>query len=165
MNPALQEAIIVYLANANGADHSGKIVSPGEMQELQSQLTVPLPNWYGELLLRYPLAGAHLEYPRWDPEDGYDGYEPLQLATTKNVYNETEQCYPGLAIRELGYVCLAIDLTGGGDPYFIKVTEGDNPPVYQVYHDVSDVGIVIEQKGMVRIADSLAEFFTKARGE
>ena len=69
---------------------------------------------------------------------------------------------PGLAIRKLGYTCLAIDPTGGGDPYFMKTSEGDNPPVYQVYHDVSQIGSVIEQEGMKKIADSLSEFFEKA---
>jgi hypothetical protein len=35
--------------------------------------------------------------------------------------------------------------------------------VYRVSHDVSQTGSVIEQKGMVKIANSLAEFFEKAR--
>jgi hypothetical protein len=79
-----------------------------------------------------------------------------------DIYSETEECYPGLAIRDLGYACLAIDPTGSGDPYFMRVADGDNPPVFQVYHDVSDVGTVIEQEGMIKIADSLSELFTNA---
>ena len=27
------------------------------------------------------------------------------------------------------------DSGGGGDPYFLPVHEGDDPPLYQVYHD------------------------------
>jgi len=35
--------------------------------------------------------------------------------------------------------------------------------VYQVYHDVSDIGTVVEREGMVKVAGSLVEFFMKAR--
>ncbi|HEY4108610.1 hypothetical protein, partial [Puia sp.] len=88
---------------------------------------------------------------------------PIEIATANNIYSESVECYPGLAITDLGYACLAIDPTGGGDPYFMKVAEGDNPSVYQVYHDVSDVGTEIEAMGMIKIANSLSEFFGKAR--
>jgi hypothetical protein len=27
---------------------------------------------------------------------------------------------------------------GGGNPYFIPVDKGDDPPIYQLYHDVSN---------------------------
>jgi hypothetical protein len=63
----------------------------------------------------------------------------------------------------MGYICLALDMSGGGDPFFIKVTETDNPPVYQVYHDVGETPEAIEENGMLKIADSLADFFIKAR--
>jgi hypothetical protein len=92
-----------------------------------------------------------------------DALFSLRLARIEDIYNETELAYPGFAIREMGYVCLATDSTGGGNPYFIKVSAGDNPPVYQVYHDVSDIGVEIEEKGMEKIAGSLAEFFTRAK--
>jgi hypothetical protein len=45
----------------------------------------------------------------------------------------------------------------------MKVSDGDNPAVYQVYHDVSQDGEVVEREGMNKIADSLSEFFAKAR--
>ena len=128
-----------------------------------TRIAPPMPDWYVYLLSTYRLAGAKMDFPRYETKDDYDSFEPLQLATAKDIYSETELCYPGFAIRDLGYICLATDLTGSGDPYFIKVTDGDNPPVYQVYHDVSDIGTVIEREGMEMMADSLAEFFMKAR--
>jgi hypothetical protein len=104
-----------------------------------------------------------LDYPVYEADDASDGFTSLRLARPQDIYSETEKCYPGVAIRKLGYSCLAIDPTGGGDPYFMKVSEGDNPPVYQVYHDVSEIGSIIEAEGMTKIANSLSEFFTKAR--
>jgi hypothetical protein len=45
----------------------------------------------------------------------------------------------------------------------MKVVAGNNPPVFLVYHDVSDNGSIIEKEGMVKIADSLVDFFERAR--
>lgn len=115
INPILEQSIIAFLARTEEISHLGQRMSADELQELQSKLTIPLPDWYFEFFSSFPIAG------------------------------------------------LSRDNTGGGDPYFMKVTEGDNPPVYQVYHDVGVTATDIEQRGMLRVAASLAEFFDKAR--
>jgi len=160
MNPLVEQAVQKYHGNVK---HPGKTIGQIEMLGLQLRLTVRLPRWYAKLLSRYPLAGAYLDYPVYEPDSNDDGYQSIRFARARDIYSESEKCCPGLAIRKLGYTCLAIDPTGGGDPYFMKTSEGDNPPVYQVYHDVSQIGSVIEQEGMKKIADSLSEFFEKAR--
>ena len=71
--------------------------------------------------------------------------------------------YPGLAIFEMGYICIASDPTGGGDPYFININEGDNPAVYQIYHDVSDLGEEIIAEGRKMIATSFSELFIRGK--
>lgn len=160
MHPSVLHAVEAFLAKST---HQGKKVSSDEIKELQSRLELRLPEWYLELMSKYPLAGLDLDYPLNEAEADDDGYRPIKMATTTDIYSESVECYPGLAMTELGYACLAIDPTGSGDPYFLKVAGGDNPPVYQVYHDVSDIGTEIEAKGMVKIANSLSEFFGKAR--
>jgi hypothetical protein len=162
MNPSLHLSITHFLSKAS---RPGKKVDPEAIQDVQKKLTTPLPSWLVELFTTYPLSGIELEYPVYEPDDEYDGYASIQIVTPDDLYAETEQFFPGLAIRELGYICFAGDPTGGGDPYFIKATDDDNPPVYQVYHDVSDIGTVIEKEGMQKIADSLSDFFEKARPE
>jgi hypothetical protein len=160
MNPSVKQAIEAFLAKVT---QPGKIIGAAEMKELQARLSHTLPDWYEELLSTYPLAGMSLEYPIYAPDGDDDGFQTLKIARTRDIYAETEEAYPGLAIKDLGYVCLATDSTGGGDPYFMKVKDKGHSPVFQVYHDVSDVGTEIEAGGMEKIADSLAEFFTKAR--
>jgi hypothetical protein len=160
LNSDVQLAIEGLLAKD---DEPGQLSWSFMVARLQKTLTVPLPTWYGELLTKYPLAGAYMEYPLHEPDGEYDGFETLRLARLEDIYNETEKAYPGIAIKNLGFACLAIDPTGGGDPYFMKIDEGDNPPVYQVYHDGNTDGAVIVEKWMNKIADSLAEFFTRAR--
>jgi hypothetical protein len=158
MNPSVAQAVDRYLDQAK---YPGKRLGLIERTILQLRLTVRLPRWYSQLLSDYPLAGMYLNYPIYG--DSSDDYQSIRLAGLKDIYRETELCYPGLAIRKLGYACLAIDPTGGGDPYFMKVSVGDNPPVYQVFHDVSRIGEEIEKKGTRKIAASLAEFFSNAK--
>jgi hypothetical protein len=47
---------------------------------------------------------------------------------------ESTELTPGCDILPLGFVCIAADGDGTGDPYFIPLDKED-PPVYQVYHD------------------------------
>jgi len=73
MNPTVKQAVIVYLAKINTETHSGKIIKPAEMSELQARLTIPLPDWYVYLLSTYPIAGAEIAYPRYEAKGDYDG--------------------------------------------------------------------------------------------
>jgi len=160
VNPTLEQAIKACIDRAK---HPGTRLDTFELINLQLWLTVRLPHWYIRLLSRYPLAGLCLDYPVHGPAEMSAGHLPIQLAEPKDIYREMQQCYPGTAIRKLGYVCFGIDPTGSGDPYFMKVTAGENPPVFQVYHDVSRIGEEIERKGMRKIAGSLTEFFNDAK--
>jgi hypothetical protein len=59
---------------------------------------------------------------------------------------------------------IAYDLIGSGDPIFIPINESDNPPVYQIYHDVSDqADLILAEKRLV--ARRLSEIFQNAKIE
>ncbi len=152
-----------FVFKAKGTDSEGTIVTPDKLTELNGKLTNPLPNWFIELYAAFPLSGSQLEYPQYEPEDDYDGCVSLKLATPQDIVDEMELCYPGIAIKGLGYFCIAVDLTGSGDQYYTTSNQGENPPVFQVFHDVSDEGEEIEKHGMEKIADTFADFFAKAR--
>ncbi|HEY5959743.1 MAG TPA: hypothetical protein VIV60_24485 [Polyangiaceae bacterium] len=51
---------------------------------------------------------------------------------------------------------------GSGDPYFVCVHEGEDPPLYHVHHDVSDRAAVILNEGRVLVAPHLSEFLASA---
>lgn len=68
--------------------------------------------------------------------------------------SEMLECYPGTAIREHGYICVAGCTLGSGDQYYICNSDGDDPPLYQIYHDVSDVA-----DGRAGVFPSLSELF------
>jgi hypothetical protein len=88
-----------------------------------------------------------------------DDERSIEFVGFEGVQDEFYELYPGCAIGKLGYICIAEDPTGSGDPYFINIYEGDNPPVYQIYHDVSDIGEEIIQGGREKIVNQLSELF------
>jgi hypothetical protein len=90
---------------------------------------------------------TEIDFPLYEPDNDHDGHISIQFAETDDIFSETSECYPGIAISGLGYFCFGTDPSGGGNPFFIQNNKGDNPPVFQVYHDVSDEGEVIEKEG------------------
>lgn len=163
MHSEILKAVSDFVLRVKATDSEGKIVDLDKLTELNSKLTNPLPHWFMNLYSAFPLSGAQLEFPQYEPDEDYDGFVSLELATPQNIFDEMELYYPGIVIKDLGYFCIAVDPAGSGDQYYTTSTQGDNPPVFQVFHDVSDNGEEIEKHGMEKIADTLSDFFAKAR--
>ena len=70
---------------------------------------------------------------------------------------------PWHCLREFGYISVASDSMGGGDPYFVNVHEGIDPPLYQIYHDISDQASRIIAGGRRIVSPRLSDFFLSAR--
>jgi hypothetical protein len=122
-----------------------------------------IPPWLADLLVTQPLAGLELGWQAYPPEADSDGVMWLEISDARNIRSESLECYPGLAILHRGFINIASCSQGSGDPYFISADEGDDPPVYQVYHDVSDQPDAILAEGRQLVARSLSEFFRTAR--
>ena len=147
----------------------GTLADPDALQQLDRELDGRLPTWYAELLATVPLSGLYLGWQAYEPkadfdgpEDDFDGIEWLKWSDSHNIRVESLESYPGIAILKRGYINVALDTTGGGDPYFIPTDQGDDPPLFQVYHDVSEDPDVIVREGRRLIAASLSEFFRTA---
>jgi hypothetical protein len=113
------------------------------------------------LLTEIPLGGLPLGWQAHPPDQDHDGVVFFRWATASDIRGESIECYPGLAIRSFGYLNVAGE-DGSGDPLFICVQEGEDPPLYQIYHDVSDNGEIIIAKGRELIAPALSDFFDSA---
>ena len=163
MNDQLLNSLTDFVLQLKGTKSEGQIISQEELETLNSKLDGMLPNWFMEIVMKFPIAGCEIDYPFYEPESDYDGCLSCKIATAEVVFTETTLYYPGFAIKDLGYFCIGTDSSGGGDPFFTSNKLGDNPPIYQVYHDVSDIGKEIEKYGMIKIADSFSDFFAKAR--
>jgi hypothetical protein len=163
MNPDVIKTVLEFVSKAQSVHRAGEIITLIELTELNHKLSNSLPDWFIELYSSFPLSGCQLDFPQYEPDGDFDGYVTIELATPENIYDEMELCYPGIAIKDLGYFCIAVEAASSGDQYFTTSRQGDNPPVFQVFHDVSDEGEEIEKHGMEKVADSLSDFFAKAR--
>jgi hypothetical protein len=162
MNANLRDAAVQLVERAAAIGQKGKTADKGLLEALVRDAKGHIPPWYAELITTVPLCGLELGWQAHEPVDDYDGIEWMVWSDPRNMRSESIECYPGLAILEYGYVNVASDSGGGGDPYFIAASEGEDPPLYQVYHDVSDQGTEIIAEGRGLVAKSLSEFFQKA---
>lgn len=135
-------------------------IEEGNWNVLNNKLNNKVPDWLIAVFSKYPIAHSTIEIK--DVNDEEIEYR-LEFVSPRWMESETLEAYPGCAIFDLGYICIAADPTGGGDPYFINIEEGNNPAIYQVYHDVSDKAEEIVTHGRQKIADTFSELFE--RGE
>lgn len=84
----------------------------------------------------HDLHGACFEVPE-DADASGLGAE-LQLLTEAQAREEAEDCYPGISMRADGYVPVGMCLLGSGDPYFIRLPEGQAGPLYRIHHDATE---------------------------
>jgi hypothetical protein len=120
------------------------------------------PSWMLDLLSAVPLCGLELGWQAFDPEPGFDGVLWIEVSNADGILWESLEGYPGLGILPAGYVNFGGDAGGGGDPYFFPVQEGDDPPLYQVYHDMGVDTETILANGRQLVANRLSEFFNTA---
>lgn len=163
MNSELSKAVANLMKRAKAAGQGGKPATAMAMKQLGKDMGDRIPPWYVELLVGYPLGGLEIGWQADKPDDDYDGIAWMEWSDPDNIRSESLECYPGLAILETGWINVASDSMGGGDPYFIPTDRGDNPPVFQVYHDVSDKAKVILAKACRQVAPSLSDLFLQAK--
>jgi len=145
---------------ASSHNLNGHTESRSTIEEFNAECGGIIPEWYCEILSRHPICGVELEWPDPDDSDDFIGVEWMSI---RNMRSEMLDCYPGLAIHSAGYICIAGCTTGSGDQYYICCKDGDDPPVYQVYHDVSDVADEILAKGRSIVFAKLSDLFKVAR--
>lgn len=148
-------------ARAESLGLVGRTLTADEVQRLTTALPV-YPAWLLSLLAGVPLCGLELGWQTCDPEPDFDGIEWVEVSDADRILWESLEGYPGLAILPAGYVNFGGDVGGGGDPYFIPINEGEDPPVYQVYHDVGSDAATILAEGRRLVAPRLSDFFRSA---
>ena len=161
MQPTSVQAAERTAARVVAAGLNGTTIAVAELDRLEADLGLVLPAWLRHVLTKVPLCGVPLGWQVRPPDGEDDGVAFVEWATAADIRSESIDCYPGLAIRTLGYVNVAGN-DGGGDPLFVCIHDGDDPPLYRVFHDVSDRGDVIVEEGRELIAPTLSSFFDSA---
>jgi hypothetical protein len=162
MRTNLRKAAKTLSDRAETAGQRGRIIPGVEFERLASDLGLTLPTWMFDLFTSIPLSGLRLGWQCSQPDEDYDGIATVLWSNASDIRSESIGCYPGLAIRAAGYVNVGCCAHGSGNPYFVNITEGSDPPLYQVQHDVSDQAEVIISKARQLVAPRLSRFFETA---
>jgi hypothetical protein len=162
MNREIEQSVIALLERARGVGQVGSRAMFADVVALNRECGGILPDWYIDLITAYPICGLELGWLSSTPGEEDDGVSWMTWSAPAGMRSEMVECYPGIAICKLGYFNVAGCSHGSGDQYFMSARKGDDPPVIQVAHDVSDDAEVILRNGMYVVAERLSELFTNA---
>ena len=156
MNLEVEGEARKFVGREAASDRHGCTADAGSLSALNIEMGGRIPEWYQSLLTTVPLCGLEIG---WRTEE-LDGV--ITWSDVKGLRSESVECYPGLAILDRGFINVGSDPYGSGDSYFIPTDQGDDPPVFQVYHDVSDQADEILANGLFQVAPRLSILFQQA---
>jgi hypothetical protein len=140
----------------------GRLADPAQMAALARDTGGVLPPWYAQLLTTVPLCDLEIGWPAFAPTPEDDGIQWMFLSNPANIRSASLECYPGIALLTRGYINLAGDSSGSGNPYFFPTAEGDDPPVYRFGHEVSEDADVLLEKGGILVSGRLSDLLRAA---
>lgn len=139
-----------------------RVATNDEIAILQERLDDCLPDWFIKLISSISLIDAEFGFKEFEPEEDFDGISYIIWADPSTIIEECLDAVPGCAIFEKGYICIASCSHGSGDPIFMPINKGTNPPVYRVYHEYGEDTELILKQGMNLISEKLSELFKNA---
>ena len=112
-----------------------------------------IPEYWQNFIAENKLVGRDFEISEYDDlsELGAD----LRIMNIERCISETTECYPGIAAAKENYVPVAMCLSGSGDYYYIRSTDGENGSLYRIYHDAVN-GEHIEPDCIEKVLNSYA---------
>ncbi len=143
------------------ADLQGRTITPQEVSELTAGVGDKLlPAYLLDWLLSYPLVGTEFYLSEEEDESGL-GAE-MQWLTPAQMVSETIETYPGILAGPLGYLPVGMCLVGSGDPYFLKIGPGNDPPVVRIPHEAADADDNLNVDLIEQVSPRLSDFLRKA---
>lgn len=130
-----------------------------EAKNLKGKLPSGLvPDWLISLLQQYPVIGVcfSLDEDLDESEMGVD----LKWFDPDQIIEEALSVYPGKVVVELGYLPVGACLAGSGDPYFLRIKEGDleDAALVRIPHDLVS-GDTYPENEIETVCSSLSKFF------
>lgn len=112
-----------------------------------------IPEYWRNFINKNEIIGCEFEVSEEDDlsELGAD----LKIMNIEQCISEATECYSGKAAIIEGYVPVAMCLTGSGDYYYIKTSEGENGSLYRIYHDAVN-GEQIATNGIEKVLKNYA---------
>jgi len=122
----------------------GRLCTTEEWRALSWKVRRVVPDWYKELTLRYPLAGAHVGIPNNFGLERFvrkpDSERPLLnilLYTPEEIAASLLNHWPGVAMRKAGYWCIGYDYSATQETIFLN-KRLSNPALEMVFHDFGE---------------------------
>jgi hypothetical protein len=98
-----------------------------------------IPDYWTSFVEEHGLTDKDIEIPE-DGDLSEIGAE-FRIMKPEDTIEEANDFYPGLVVKNDGYIPIGSCSTGSGDPYFINANDGPKGPLYRIYHDsVHDEG-------------------------
>jgi hypothetical protein len=112
-----------------------------------------IPEYRQKFIAENKLVGRDFEISEDDDlsELGAD----LRIMNIEQCISEATECYPGIAAAKENYVPVAMCLSGSGDYYYIRSTDGENGSLYRIYHGAVN-GEHIEHDCIEKVLNSYA---------
>ena len=163
MDRQLEDAVKRFLQRAQQAGMAGELADESEVKKVNEELGGIIPNWYIELVTTYPICALQFQWQAYPEEDDFDGRSSVFWSRPADILKESRDLYPGAGLIKDGYFNVACDEDGTGDPYFINSNEGNNPPLYEVYHErVKDPETQVGEFDGRKASERLSAFFDNA---
>lgn len=146
----------------------GTVVSQEEIDKVAKNLVSKIPEWYLELLIRYPLSNMEFGIPfdyGWTVLDDvtHEAYPLMNtyfMSLEEMVWNMSE-AFPACELIKEGYICIAPTDTIDGDGFYIDGRLSD-PKVIYIYHDLGETTDELI-KYSTTISETFSEFLQAIR--
>ena len=113
------------------------------------------PVAYREFVERHALVGKEIEIPV--EKDLSEVGATIQLFDEAVATGEANDFYPGLVVKQDGFVPIGGCAIGCGDPYFINLQDQQPGPVYRIYHDSVFDENYDRNEAVVRVLESFED--------
>jgi hypothetical protein len=113
---------------------TGRQIRPEERLLLEREFSAEFDlGWLLDLMSEFRLVGTVFSLKAEDnpSRTGVD----MRWMEPAGMREEARELYPGIEAVKNGYLPIGTCMVGSGDPYFLKVADGKNPPVVRIPHD------------------------------
>ena len=81
----------------------------------------------------------------------------MKFLTEAQSIDELTNFWPGFGVSKDGYVPVASCSIGSGDYYYINTNDGQDGPLYRVYHDAVDLDGYKTEDAVAKVLDHYEE--------
>lgn len=110
-----------------------------------------IPDYWQQFVIANQINEKYFEIDEESDLSGLGG--DLRIMTAEQSEDEAKNSYPGIQAARKHYVPVAMCMLGSGDYYYINSNDGNNGPLYRIYHD-SVEDDEIEENGIEKVLDN-----------